>query len=104
MAKNSPITAPNSQQNNPGNARKRVTFTLHAPGAKSVFLAGSFNDWAVTGRPMKRDDMGTWKTQVDLEPGTHEYRFVVDGEWQDDPTCQERCANSFGVDNCLVHV
>lgn len=104
MAKNRPTTAPNSQQNTTGNAKKRVTFKLHAPGAKSVFLAGSFNDWEATGRPMKRDNRGTWKTQVDLEPGTHEYRFVVDGEWQDDPACQERCANPFGVDNCLVLV
>ena len=96
--------AKSSQQKATGNAKKRVTFKLHAPGVKSVFLAGSFNDWDATGRPMKQDKKGLWTARTTLKPGTHEYRFVVDGEWQDDPACQERCTNPLGTDNCLVHV
>lgn len=84
--------------------KKRIVFRLHAPEASAVFLAGSFNDWDITGRPLKRDERGTWKTQVTLEPGAHEYLFVVDGEWQDDPACQERITNLFGTNNCLVYV
>lgn len=104
MAKNSQNAAQNSQQNTRGTPKKRTLFKLHAPGAESVFLAGSFNDWAATARPLKQDGKGIWKTRVALEPGTHEYRFVVDGEWQEDPACQERCTNPFGTDNCLAYV
>jgi 1,4-alpha-glucan branching enzyme len=85
-------------------SKKRVQFRLDAPGAKSVTLAGSFNGWDRTEKPMKRDEMGMWKIQMTLAPGAYEYRFVVDGEWQDDPACQDRCANPFGTENCLAKV
>ncbi|MFH1569800.1 MAG: glycogen-binding domain-containing protein [Gemmatimonadota bacterium] len=84
--------------------KKSVAFTLRAPGAKSVFLAGSFNHWDATGCPMKQSGKGLWTSQVPLEPGTYEYRFVVDGEWQDDPACPEHRTNAFGVNNCVVCV
>ena len=84
--------------------KKRIAFRLHAPEASEVFLVGSFNDWDITGRPMKQDEKGTWKTTVSLEPGVHEYRFIVDGEWQDDPGCEERSANAFGAHNCMIRI
>ena len=84
--------------------KKRVTFKLSAPAATEVFLTGSFDDWDVVRRPMKKDEKGTWKTRVNLAPGAHEYRFVVDGEWQDDPACEERVANAVGTLNCVVRV
>lgn len=86
------------------NDKKRITFKYHVSEANGVFLAGSFNEWDATGRPMKQDKKGVWKTIVSLEPGTHEYRFIVDGEWQDDPNCEARCANPFGTHNCLVSI
>ena len=86
------------------NNKKRITFSFSTPEAESIFLAGSFNAWDPTDRPMKPDKKGTWKTTISLAPGRHEYRFVVDGEWQDDPACEERNANPFGTYNCLVSV
>lgn len=83
---------------------RHIEFQLRAPEARAVFLAGSFNDWDATSLPMPQDEGGIWKTGVDLEAGVYEYRFIVDGEWQDDPECEERCANSFGTCNCLVQV
>jgi hypothetical protein len=53
---------------------------------------------------MVQDEEGVWKAEVDLEAGEYEYRFIVDGEWQDDPGCEERCDNVFGTCNCLVRV
>ena len=47
------------------------------------------------------DATGTWKTQVSLLPGTYEYRFVVDGEWRDDPECPLRVENPFATQNCV---
>ncbi len=49
-----------------------------------------------------RDDK--WWTEVLLAPGRYEYRFVVDGQWQDDPMAVDFAANSFGGLNCVVVV
>ncbi len=53
--------------------------------AKFVSLAGSFNDWSQWHHIMQRQD-GAWVCQLDLEPGTYEYKFVVDGIWILDET------------------
>lgn len=80
---------------------KHVRFDLFAPEANKVALAGDFNGWDITSLPMKEDRKGTWKTSVALEPGRYEYRFWVDGVWQDDPGAQDRVANPFGCQNCV---
>lgn len=82
-------------------APKRVTFKLAAPEATEVSLCGSFNDWTPGRTTLKRDASGTWKIQVSLAPGTYEYRYVVDGEWRDDPDATWRVPNSFGTENCV---
>jgi 1,4-alpha-glucan branching enzyme len=80
---------------------KRVRFSLQAPEAESVSLAGDFNGWDVNSLPMKRDTKGGWKANVDLEPGRYEYRFCVDGSCQDDPNTSETVGNPFGTRNCI---
>jgi 1,4-alpha-glucan branching enzyme len=83
-----------------GAGKKRVTFAIEAPGAKEVFVCGSFNDW--DGRtPMKNDGNGAWKAIVMLAPGTYEYRIKVDGHWVDDPAAQAHVPNPFGSRNCV---
>ena len=84
--------------------KKRVGFRHHAPEAREVFLAGSFNAWDPATHPLQRDKNGVWKRTVSLSPGRHEYRFVVDGQWQDDPTCEESCDNGFGDQNSVIRV
>ena len=64
-------------------------------------LAGDFTGWEQNPAPLKKQKSGLWKTTVPLEPGSHEYRFVVDGEWRDDPECFMRVKNPFGVENCV---
>lgn len=68
-----------------GNGKKRITFSLEAPGADEVFLCGTFNGWDPTKTPMKGDGKGLWKAIVMLHPGSYEYRMVVDGAWVSDP-------------------
>ncbi len=85
-------------------AKKRVTFNLSAPQAQAVLVTGSFCDWQTNSHHLKRDKTGLWKTTMSLPPGSYEYRFVVDGEWQDDPLCHERVPNGFGSENCILHV
>jgi 1,4-alpha-glucan branching enzyme len=82
-------------------AKRRVSFKLSAPDARQVMLSGSFNEWSYEATPLKKDVTGAWRTQVSLSPGTYEYRFVVDGEWRDDPECPLRVENPFGSQNCV---
>ena len=85
-------------------AKKSTTFTLEAPQATRVFVAGCFNDWNPAATPLQRDRTGRWKRMVRLIPGTHEYRFVVDDVWSDDPANTLRSPNEFGTQNCIVVV
>lgn len=39
-----------------------------------------------------------------LKRGRHEYRFVADGEWLDDPAAEQRIANAFRTENCVKFV
>ncbi len=69
---------------------KSVEFMCFAPGAKAVFLAGSFNGWSPTDEPMARNKHDEWRTTLALRPGRYEYNFVVDGRWVCDPNCREQ--------------
>jgi len=79
----------------------KTEFSLSAPQAQSVFTAGDFNQWNPSLHPMKRDDKGIWRISLALNPGQYEYRFFVDGEWQNDPHCGPFVENSFGTSNSL---
>jgi 1,4-alpha-glucan branching enzyme len=80
---------------------KKVQFEFPAPEALEVYLAGDFNNWDSSANPMKKDKKGIWKTAVSLKPGTYEYRFLKDGNWENDPSCSQRVPNEFGSQNCV---
>jgi len=79
----------------------KTEFSLLAPQAKSAFIAGDFNQWNLSLHPLKRDKKGSWEISLALSPGQYEYRFFVDGEWQNDPNCSSFVENPFGTLNCL---
>lgn len=83
-------------------SNKRITFKLHAPDAARVSLAGDFNSWDPARHPLRRFSDGLWKKMVSLSPGRYEYRFLVDGEWHNDPECTICAPNPFGSDNCVL--
>jgi 5'-AMP-activated protein kinase regulatory beta subunit len=85
-------------------AKKRVTFTLDDPAACEVMLAGSFNAWDPSVRPLKKDTNGLWKTIMMLPKGTYEYRFIVDGQWREDPKANEQRLNEFGSHNSVITI
>ena len=62
-----------------------VLFTFHAPDAREVYLAGEFNGWSSTTDLLTKDEEGVWRIIVPLTPGTYQYKFVIDGVWQEDP-------------------
>jgi 1,4-alpha-glucan branching enzyme len=84
-------------------ASKQV-FSYSAPTALSVMLAGDFTHWQAEAIPLKRGKDGVWKASVALSPGVHHYRFIVDGQWRDDPECELRVPNAYGEHNSVRNV
>jgi len=84
--------------------RKRVTLTLSAPDAEAVSLMGDFNGWNRKVHPMKQGVDGIWKKIIMVQPGRYEYRFLVDGEWWNDPVNDHVCSNCFGTVNNVLEV
>lgn len=84
--------------------KERVTFTLMAPDAREVYLAGSFNDWTPADDKMKQNRSGLWRRDKKLLPGTYEYKFVVDGAWVIDPDCPTSVPNPHGTANSCIEV
>ena len=59
-----------------------VPFTVRADKAKRVTLAGEFNGWDPNGIELRKKSDGWWSTTIDLKPGTYEYKFLADGDWE----------------------
>lgn len=81
-----------------------INFALFAPKAKSVAVAGSFNNWNTNASKLKKDSNGTWTGSVRLKPGRYEYLFCVDGGWLNDPKARETVSNPFGTINSVITV
>lgn len=82
-------------------AKKRQEFRFTSPTALTVQLVGDFTEWGNAPLSLTKGPDGVWRLAVDLEPGTHRYRFLVDGEWRDDPECTVRVPNPFGSENSV---
>jgi 1,4-alpha-glucan branching enzyme len=89
---------------NIGGDRRTQAFSFHAPVASSVQLAGDFTQWQERPINLQKGADGVWRANVELPPGTHHYRFIVDGQWQDDPECPSRVPNPFGGENMMRQV
>jgi len=85
-------------------AKRLEVFAFTAPMANSVQLVGDFTHWKQTPVQMKKAKDGIWHASVQLSPGEHHYRFLVDGEWQDDPQCTVRVPNPYGGQNAVRQV
>jgi 1,4-alpha-glucan branching enzyme len=59
----------------------RVRFRVRATRAESVYVVGSWDDWTTPGAALVRaTDPGLWEGWVELPPGSHRYRFLIDGQ------------------------
>ena len=83
---------------------KRVALALVKPGAKNVFVAGSFNGWKPESTPLRPAGEGKWVGELTGISGRHEYLFVVDGQWLPDPNAAESVQNPFGGRNSVLTV
>jgi pimeloyl-ACP methyl ester carboxylesterase len=80
-----------------------ITFRLKAHlNAKSVALAGTFNNWNTQSTPMTRKG-ADWSVSIKLAPGTYRYKFVVDKDrWTVDPENAQTEADGEGHVNSLL--
>ncbi|MBD3263949.1 MAG: glycoside hydrolase [Candidatus Omnitrophica bacterium] len=83
---------------------KRVRFTLNAPEAREVKLAGDFNNWDPIATSLRKGRGKLWAKDMVLKPGRYEYKFVIDGEWLPDPDNKNVTSNSFGSHNSVVEI
>ena len=81
-----------------------VHFEFTDPTAATVCVAGTFNDWHPSAKPMHPTGDGRWLKETVLPPGTYEYRLVVDGQWMPDPLAKETVPNPFGERNSVLRV
>lgn len=67
------------------NLGETVQFKLKGHnGAKSVYVAGDFNDWKPNELRLEKIQ-GTWTLPMVLTAGNYGYKFIVDGKWITDP-------------------
>lgn len=91
--------------NRPAKVKARsVHLEFTASEAKSVGIAGTFNDWHPGVSPMIPLGNGRWAKELTLLPGDYEYCLVVDGEWRPDPQAGATVANPFGGLNSVLRV
>ena len=85
------------------NRDKGVVFTFKDPEVGNVQLAGDFNNWVPDkGVTTRQSPDGTWEKIVRLGPGVYQYRYLIDGEWQPDPSNPRRVEGPAGGVNSVL--
>ena len=82
-----------------------ATFNFRpSAGARSVTIAGSFNNWSSSANPLSDPDGdGVWSAEIRLAPGTYQYKFVVNGsDWVIDPANTKRVPDGLGGENSEI--
>jgi chromosome partitioning protein len=85
----------------PDVSSREVTFAFEAPEAEHVLLVGDFNEWTPDGSEMEPIG-GIWTKVIKLAPGRYRYRYVVDGQWQNDPSNAAIEPNSYGGNDSIL--
>lgn len=85
----------------------KITFTVPATEAKSVGVAGAFNNWTPTKLLLKKRKDGVFKGTVNLPiNNSFEFKYVVDGkQWINDAEADKFVWNEFaGSENGLLEI
>lgn len=83
-----------------------VRLVLPAEGARSVAVAGDFNDWQTDAVFLEDPEGdGVFATTLRLPPGSYAYMFVIDGErWVTDPYAVNHRDDGFGNQNAVLRI
>jgi len=81
-----------------------ITLKVTAPDAKEVYLAGEFNNWKLDENSRMEQNNGCWTKSINLNTGKYRYRFVIDGNWTEDPSNPLKQVNPYGAMDSLIEV
>jgi hypothetical protein len=77
-----------------------VTFICEVGSAsQEIYLAGSFNHWRPDQWKMRKAKDGSFRMQMQLDPGRYQYMYVVDGVWHNDPDAPQQQLSPTGTLN-----
>ena len=91
----------------PQKTKKGIRFNYRPRGRpKTVYLAGTFNNWnpSTDHRMRDVDGDGIFSVTISLKKGSHQYKFVVDGTWVRDPNAPMSHPDGYGGLNGKVEV
>lgn len=93
-------------ESGPNMTTVRFVMNDSAHTAQSVSVIGSFNDWQAQRSVMWYDEeTGAWVLEAKLQPGDHEYMFLVDGSrLVPDPQAAMTRDDGFGNSNSILFV
>ena len=87
---------------------REVVVQYRDPAAHDVRIAGDFNGWVpdkgVRSLIEAEEHGRVWTKILQLPPGTYQYRYVVDGEWREDPENPEVTTSPVGGRNSVLVV
>jgi len=87
---------------------REVVVRFKDESAGDVRIAGDFNGWVpdrgVRSLIASEGQTRVWTKVLKLEPGTYQYRYVVDGEWREDPSNPQSAPGPTGQPNSILHV
>jgi len=84
---------------------KNSVVRLFLPGelrAHKIYLSGSFNNWNTVQIPMHQIPSG-WIVNIKLKPGKYLYKYIIDGNWTDDPNNKLRENDDNGGKNSIMY-
>lgn len=79
-------------------------FSVEAPGARNVYISGSFNNWSLDDSCKLNQNNGKWEIDLHLRKGVYEYQFIVDGVWTEDTNNAKKARNQFGDCNSVIEI
>jgi chromosome partitioning protein len=89
-------------------AAREIVVRFRDEKANDVRIAGDFNGWVpdkgVRSLIESEGQTRVWTKILRLAPGTYQYRYVVDGEWQADPENPEAISSAIGGRNSVLVV
>ncbi len=87
---------------------REVIVRFKDAAAGDVRIAGDFNGWVpdrgIRSLIASEGQTRVWTKILSLEPGTYQYRYVVDGEWREDPSNPQSEPGPTGQLNSILHV
>lgn len=84
----------------------KVTFSVEAKEANQVSVIGDFNDWKIEEGALSKLKNGTFKGTFELgKDAQYEFKYVIDGAYQNEPEADSFKWNDFAVaENSVLSV